>query len=208
MKFVLLILISILLLGCTPYKDTFNKGVTNMIKEEESTSTSFPTTFTEIDLQLSKAPLLGEIASLNATIMIIQEDVVNVKFIIELPPGFESVNGDLSWEGDIIIPNKTFPPFNEGNPQAKTSLSLISYIKAVKEGNWTIIGTLSDDGTTTNKFQQHGRLYISVSENNSSVSEFPFPKPAEPCAEMHIDGELVRCTTSEPTGEFVETQLP
>lgn len=204
-ELVLIVSLIIIVIGCV--KEEGIKEYKPNIKDTIRDSSS-PSSGVDINLKLSKAPLLGETVLLNATVTVIQADVVNTIFSINLPDGFELVNGGLSWEGDIIIPNKTYPPFNESNQPAKTSLSLISNIKAIQEGEWTITGILSDDGSTTDKFQQYGRLYVSVSETNSYISDTPFPEPTEPCVDRIIDGELVRCTTAEPTGDFIETGQP
>ncbi len=142
-----------------------------------------PTSGVEIKLDLAKAPLLGETTMLNATVTVVQADVVNSKFMIELPKGLEFVSGDLSWSSDLIIPQGTYSP--------KESLSLISYVKAVQEGNWTIMGIFSDDSSGENKFKITKNLYVFISEKDSYISEFP-PRPPLGCLEG------VNCTTTEP----------
>jgi hypothetical protein len=151
---------------------------------------------------------LGEVVTLNSTITVTQTDIFNVTFNIVLPEGFELISSELPWEGDIITPEKTSPPWNETNQPAKTSISFISQIKAVQEGNWTVTGVLFFiDGKPMGgiKPEQYGKLYVSVSKHGSYIRETPFSDAVEPCVEEYIDGELVRCGTKE-LGDFIETE--
>ena len=103
-------------------------------------------------LEISKAPALNENAELTLTVTTIRDaSNVSAKFI--LPEGFEFVNGNLNWNGGL----------KENQP-----MQLKATIKAVKTGEWTIIGAVSG---------ANDYLYITVNENSASISEKPFPIP-------------------------------
>ena len=103
-------------------------------------------------LEISKAPTLNENAELTFTITTIRDaSNVSAKFI--LPEGFEFVSGNLNWNGEL----------KENQP-----MQLKATIKAVKTGEWTIIGAVSG---------ANDYLYITVNENSASISEKPYPIP-------------------------------
>ena len=103
----------------------------------------------KVDLSISKAPALNQTAELTLSITA-PRNASNVSAKIVLPEGLELLNGDLSWHGKLI-----------GN-QTK---SIHSEVRAVKTGNWTIIGAV----TGGNDY-----IYLYILENEGIVSKTPF----------------------------------
>jgi len=119
-------------------------------------STVSPSFGTSADLSISHPPKLAEEAQLTFTIQGQPWENAMLKSItanIVLPEGFALVNGDLSWNGDL------------GTNQ---TVQIISTIKAVKTGDWTIGADLKG---------AMDFLYITVSEDGASLSDEPFVVP-------------------------------
>ena len=84
-------------------------------------------------------------------------DAPNTTIQILLPNGFELVDGNLSWEGDVLK-----------NEIVRLTVS----VKAIKKGNFVI-----EASTISNKpsysFGKLNKLYINVSEKTAIVSHIP-----------------------------------
>lgn len=165
----------------------------SIILEDAKTEEELPPSETpasppmRVDLSLSRAPALGETAEVIAVINYtgkIKENVPETTANIILPAGFELINGNSTWSGYL--------------KKEPTQFSIT--VKAVQTGNWTIEAKARSPPTGDTYFDGRDSIYITVLEDRSMISGTSFSKPAEPCAEMYIDGELVRCTTSEPIG--------
>ena len=169
-------------------------------------SASAPSSPMKLDLSISNAPALGETAEITATITYIfgqnKDYVLNTTANITLPEGFELINGYLDWEG-IIKPEV---------PEINFSI----LIKSVKTGDWTIEGRAKTPPTGSTYFGGRDFIYISVMEDEAIISDVPFPKREgrdnraieindSDIPEIIPDEDMI---TPEPTGEFIETELP
>lgn len=131
--------------------------------KEEALKTT-PTTDTQIQvkLSLSRAPVLGQTTEVIATITS-ASDIPNASAEIVLPKGFEVVNGELSWNGDLVKNEK---------------VQLNTTVKVVEEGDWKIEAYASGQAETANvkgediiytttlveKVPPSGEIYINMSE--------------------------------------------
>ena len=149
----------------------------SVIKEKEKT----PSSGIEFDMYLLQSLNLGQSGIITITVTSIA-DLKNAEIKISLPEGFQLLEGDLLWNGDLIVSQEEkdkhpLPPTDcSGSdcermwqeykyPSAKITYNIT--IKAVKEGNWTI------EGVFNNKIQDH--IYISVTKNQSIIYDTPFP---------------------------------
>lgn len=78
----------------------------------------------EVNLSISEPPALNETAELTLSVTTVR-DVSNISVKIMLPEGLEILSGDLLWQGKLAKNQKK---------------SVHANVKAVKTGNWTIIG--------------------------------------------------------------------
>lgn len=75
----------------------------------------------EVELSISNAPALNETAELTCVVTSVR-DAKNTTARIELPEGFILVSGNLTWEGDIIVPEEEklkhpLPPSDCSGPE-------------------------------------------------------------------------------------------
>ncbi len=112
-----------------------------------------PTAGDKLDLSISKAPSLNQVATLTFTIIPArntpEENIAKIRNAskIILPEGFELVSRE-----EKLVENKT--------------IQITAVVKAVKTGNWTIYGGLSGN---------YGEyIYVSVSEDSAYISAEPF----------------------------------
>ena len=73
-------------------------------------------------------------------------------------------------------------------------------------GKWTITAKLSNNDPK-DIYSLSKQIYVEVLENDSYIQEHPFKEENIDCTNEVVDGELVQCTTTEPTGDFVETEI-
>lgn len=156
-------------------------------------SASSPSSSMKLDLSLSNAPELGETAEIIGKITYVGDIPMNINTLVNitLPESFELINGNLIFEEEL---------------KSETTFKIL--VKAVKTGDFTIEGTARFPSYGT--FYMGGRdfIYISIRERWSNVKNNPFPIPIKPCEEIYIDGELVRCTYSEPSNNSIFDNLP
>ncbi|MBI2578075.1 MAG: hypothetical protein HYW26_00010 [Candidatus Aenigmarchaeota archaeon] len=147
----------------------------------------------DLNLALSGTPFLNNTVELNATVVsyVNEYDPIalhfnpkNTTITIFLPDGFELVEGDLVWDGDL---------------SATKQVQMKAKIKAVKIGDWDIImlplkerpetygaewGWMDAIPKGENAFKRYGKggiLYIRVFNDTALVSEKPLPlSPAVP----------------------------
>ncbi len=206
------LLIIVILLGCSRYGLETVNSVINGTRDESSVELNVgidaeshsnikqglndeggvetpATSLIKLELSLSKAPALGKTAEITATITSKLKNKFNDTYDalanIALPEGFELINGNLTWQG-LLKP--------------ETNFSIV--IKSIKTGNWTIESTVRTPVTGNTWFGGRDFIYITILEDNAIVSETPFQKSAESCEEIYVDGELLQCTTAEPTWRF------
>ena len=125
---------------------------------------------------MSDAPLLDTPVQLTATFTIRdywKRDAPNATATIELPDGFELVEGDLQWTGDII----------RGKP-----VEITATVMSIQTGEWQIDARVSYSlAEGTKRSLGYGVLYTSISEDSAMVSDRPIQPegipgvaPAEP----------------------------
>lgn len=114
----------------------------------------------KVKLSFSEPPILGKPVQLTATfnLMIDYEDALNTTTRIILPEGFEKVDGDLEWQGDII----------RGNTYA-----LSATVKAVKTGDWKIEARAYFSPREGSYSGGYTVIYVSVSETGANVRSRP-----------------------------------
>jgi hypothetical protein len=129
-----------------------------------------------VKLSFSEPPALNKEVKVTATFSLTSKyyepEAQNVEAQILLPIGFERIDGDLTWKGNLA---------------RGASQSLNATIAAIKTGDWQI------KAIAEHTLNEHGRergeatLYISVSENSVSVSDkspggnlsFALPGPSQ-----------------------------
>ena len=165
--------------------------ISNYLSKGEAKSTSFPYLI-RLNLSISNAPALGETAEITATVKSVGEIIENISAVanITLPEGFELVSGNSIWQGEY--------------KELESGVEFNIVIKAIKIGNWTIEGNARAPPTGEGFIFWKDAIYISIMEDETIIRDTPFPEP--PCVNRYINGELVRCITTEPTGDFVETE--
>lgn len=107
-----------------------------------------------VELELTQEPLLNKSVDiiLKVTLRNNSIDISNVAIHIDIPKGFELVNGDLVWVGDL----------HQGD-----TITLQASIKAIKTGSWIIWGGVDiPDGT-----KEGDSLFISISNTTAKVRE-------------------------------------
>ena len=119
-------------------------------------------------LSFSELPLLNKTVQLTATFRLQEweeHDARDVTARIILSEGFEKIDGELEWKGDFI----------RGN-----TYTLVATVKAVKTGDWTIEARASYSPGEGSYLGGYTALYVSVSEENTTVSETPGRKTPIP----------------------------
>jgi hypothetical protein len=110
-----------------------------------------------VNLSLSNAPPLNQTAKLTCAVSSI-EDAPNTTAEIVLPEGFELINGDIIWNGNIP---------RDGEIEFNVT------IKSIKNGNWTIEASAKCMISHDSWFENGDRIYIFVSEDKASISDEP-----------------------------------
>jgi hypothetical protein len=141
----------------------------------------------DIKLSFSDSPTLGKPVQIIATFSLDNHwngQVANNALVeILLPDGFEKVEGDLEWKGDIYQ-NKTY--------------SLNALIQAVKTGDWEIVAKTIYDPDKSEHFISNSILYISVSENGATVSDKRPQTSYTPGPKVPSDVPLLTPTMTRP----------
>ena len=119
---------------------------------------SSPSLPIKAQLSFSELPILDKPVQVTATfnLEIDYQDAHNITTCIILPEGFEKVDGDLEWKGDII----------RGN-----TYTLSARIKAIKTGTWKIEARASSG--KSDGMGGYTALYVSVSETSAIISDRP-----------------------------------
>ena len=139
-----------------------------------------------IELTLISAPALGQSAELLANISSVR-DYSNTIVNINLPEGFELISGDLSWEGNLT---------------KDQVLQLKVIIKAVKNGEWTIEGSVKSVVSEDSWWVDKDTIYISIDNSKTSVNSI---KPAESQSNSQIFFPLNSSMSN--TSDFVQSAL-
>jgi hypothetical protein len=116
----------------------------------------------QVEFRSSGSPDLNKPIELTAKFTLFKgypSDAHNVSAKIILPAGFEKVDGDLEWQGDII----------QGTPKTMQAI-----VKAIKTGDWEIIAQAFFDPSPNQHLGDSTRLYASVSESGGQISDRPF----------------------------------
>ena len=127
---------------------------------EDSPAPSSPM---KMNLFISQPPVMGETAEIVAVIRWIPTNIPPMEDTtaqIILPDGFELLEGDLKWEGEL---------------QKEVNFSIT--IRAIKVGNWTIEGLARSPPTGETFSGGRDFIYISVGKHNSFIQEWSFPEP-------------------------------
>ena len=218
------VLIAVMLAGCvqeisevetpSPAPQVTPPSPTPTSKGTPSTQ-SVPSTGMEVNLSISNAPALNETAELTCTITSIY-DAYNNTAQIELPAGLVLVSGNLSWTGDIIVPEEEKrkhprPPLNGSGPEwdrlweeyeyPKSRVEFSAIVKSVEVGNWTITATAGYN-VFTQEGIQYGRLgdsdyiYVAVREDTAWISETLFATEG-PAPARQLNGNETQSGTPE-----------
>ena len=152
-----------------------------------------PSSPMKLDLSFSNAPELGETAEITGKITYAGEIPMNINTLINitLPDGFELISGRLIFEEEL-------------KPETTFKIA----VKAVKTGDFTIEGIARTPSKGLEYMGGRNFIYISVGKYWSNIKNKPFLKPAPPCEEVYIDGEISHCTTSEPPNNSIFDNLP
>jgi hypothetical protein len=123
-----------------------------------------------VKLSFSEPPVLGKPVQLLATFTIREEykkDTTDTVARISLDEGFELVDGNLEWKGDLL---------------RGSSVEIKATVRAIKTGERKI--SAKGEAPFTSGFTE---LYAYVSEDSATVSDIPLrpektpsPEPAEP----------------------------
>jgi hypothetical protein len=109
-------------------------------------------------LSFSEPPILDKTVQVTATfnLEIDYQDAYNITTRIILSEGFERVDGDLEWKGDII----------RGN-----TYTLNARIKAIKTGTWKIAAQAFSG--RSDGMGGYRELWVTVTENSATISDTP-----------------------------------
>lgn len=119
------------------------------------------------DLTISHPPKIGEEAQLTLQITHMDSrEVTDYRGVIDLPEGFELVEGVLDKTEDL---------------KAAGTFEIITTIKAVKTGNWTIHAG-GEGGAISS-------LYVAVSEDDAYLNDGHFPSPPR-------EPTIIKCLTA------------
>lgn len=112
-----------------------------------------------INLSLSGTPSLGENITINFKV---KPEIYapNTTIIIELPEGFEYIDGNLSWNGDI---------------QQNETVQISAKLKTVVEGEWKI-KAWAHSSQPDGSFGKGDILYITVGKYFGIIGTNPFPE--------------------------------
>ncbi len=150
-------------------------------QSEVYTATSAPSSLIKAQLSLTGTPILYEPVQVTFTFAlreVVNFDAENATARIILPNGFELVDGDLEWQGDII----------RGTP-----VTIKATIRAIKTGDWNIEAGAGFSPGKGHYLKGSANLYISVFEDSATVSDrVPISEPG-----WSISGE--RGKSMEPT---------
>ncbi|MBN1761816.1 MAG: Ig-like domain-containing protein [Methanomicrobia archaeon] len=198
-----LLIAAVLLAGCV--EEVSNNATVTPSPTPSATPTSekpppsVPSTGMEVILSISNAPALNETADLRCAITSVN-DASNMMAQIELPEGLVLVGGNLTWAGDIIVPEeekRKHPRPNRSDPEydrlceeyeyPKGRVEFSAVVKSVEIGNWTITATagydvFTQEGTRYGRLGDSDYVYVAVRENTAWISEALFttegPAPA------------------------------
>lgn len=138
--------------GCTEYKPRGKE----ILKDTKTILSTPATSPVKMGISLSKATALGELGEITASVWYtgkIKENMPETIANIELPEGFELVDGDLNWEGYL-----------KNEPQQFSAT-----IKAVEIGNWTIKARIRSPPTGKAYLGGGDNIYISVLEDKGII---------------------------------------
>jgi hypothetical protein len=112
------------------------------------------------NLSFSDPPLLNKPVKITAIFSIpsnyYNAEAQNVSAQILIPDGFEKLDGDINWKGNI--------------PRGK-SQTLKATVKSIKIGNWQVIAKAEFDPSKAEHYIGDAILYVSVSEKEASISD-------------------------------------
>jgi len=110
---------------------------------------------------------------------------------IELPEGFEYINGDLKWTGTLTD---------------KQTVQLKAIVRSIKSGNWKIKGWVEVE-RPDKSFSIFRSLYVSVSEDGAITGKKPIsPRSANRTKEQTIDS-LKSEAINIPSDSLVSQQI-
>ena len=193
------------------------------IQHETKTTAPAPSSPMKVELSVSNAPALNEIVELTCSITSVS-DAPNTTAQIVLAESFELVGGNLSWNGDMIVPeeekrkhprpNRSDPEYDRlceeyEYPKGKAEFGVL--IKSVEVGNWTITATagydvFTQEGTLYGRLGDSDYVYLAVREDTAWISEtlFTTEGPA-PARQLNVTPPL---PPVEPTTENITTPEP
>lgn len=120
----------------------------------------------KVELFFSEPPILGKAVLLRATFKL-QEFFTpgarGVTALVTLPEGFEKVDGDLEWKGDL----------KPGESHTSTAA-----VKATATGDRELIAKAEFENGPGSRYVGLASLYVSVSETGATVSPNP-PGPTK-----------------------------
>jgi len=170
-------------------KNNTESGIDNVDEKDDLNGDSAPSLGIALWLVIKNPPSINEVGELEVIMMTIAErDSVNIQ--IEFPEDILLTEGNLSWYGDVVIPQEELeahqPPYNLDNPRPIGNVTYKIKFKPLKEGEFVIRGryNLIKPNTTEiiwrNPYDDV-KVYLSVSENNSSVinPRYPFSTGCE-----------------------------
>jgi hypothetical protein len=132
-------------------------------------------------LSFAELPILNKPVQLTAVLSLLQgynHDAHDVSAQIILPDGFEKIEGDLEWHGDI---------------KYGTTKTLTATVKSVKTGNWEILCKAYFDPSPDQHLGDTVSLYVIVSQSGATVSD---RRPHEPTSPVY---EHTLGTSTPPT---------
>lgn len=149
------------------------------------TSSSSPLS---LEAEIYPAPLVGSEVILHIEMLAKGQDLPNTTLTVELPDGIELVDGETTWQGDLVSDNIT-------------SFNLI--IKVREVGEWVIAAHAFSDLGNGNGFGNGRELYV-TSTLNSAVVEDDADRSMTAPPVMQIDKSTLTKTqnTHTPTPVF------
>lgn len=149
------------------------------------TSSSSPLS---LDAEIYPAPLVGSEVTLHIEMLAKGQDLPNTTLTVELPEGIELIDGETTWQGDLVSDN---------------IISFDLIIKVREAGEWVIATYAFSDLGNGNGFGNGRELYV-TSTLNSAVVEDDVDRSMTAPPVMQIDESALTKTqnTHTPTPVF------
>ncbi len=169
---ILVLIASVIVLAALPSAGAPSANDASIASSEATAPTELvaPSTPIQVTLDIDRAPALGEVANVTASVTSVLP-APGTTLQIEVPAGAEVVSGETAWAGDL-----------EEGEQVDLSLSL----RFVQEGEWTIAATALRPVDADNTWGDVAQVFLTV---KSESGQFGLAAPAAGLSHTEEQGE-------------------